>query len=1430
MPTSGIRVLTIGKQYKLHPGYEVRQVEHTGDLMLAIAQFQPDVIVSDPKMQPGQLIRTGYNLRAKWIEPVGTDAQVIQAIENVYAHNIFYRLQHQDAHPLVSVYSGTYNTGSYLMECYKSLFEQTYPNWEWVCVDDFSTDGTWERLQELAKQDHRVRPFRSGKPIRKIGGVKDLATRMSDGDILVELDHDDMLTDFALAEIVKVFKEHPEVGFVYTNCSNFFENGEFHRFPVGPDWPDSQYRWTEYHGKKWLECINHDIYDRFGPNYWQQFGWFLTVGPNHARCYRATTFKQLGGYNPRLMIADDWELYARFFVHSVCYHLDKMCYLYRFRDWWQNTTFTKNQAIQDHLQLGRNFHWTAFDAFNKKRLAEDALKKKDDKVAFVVAAKDKESAKAVREQLKDQDVFVSVNAQGILDAYEQGRQHWAGRSRIVYLHDDVKIRNVGEFVGMVKTLCKGTHGVVGTADPAAWNKEGWWDGRDNHGKISQQYPEGVKVDVFGDPKTPHEVVWLDGLCLVTVDQTWDWKVPGKPKVWHGYDWIACKRTREAGSKCLTISQPGEPFLYHKGIGRTEGLAEAMSVLRTLSRAPSDRRDYPNIKDHLPRLEQAAKGNVLELGSRDGASTASFLAGVEKKGGFVWSVDVDPQWAGAWQGHSQWQFILADSCDVEKIDAAGLKGVQLDLLFIDTEHTYEQASKELALWADRVAPTGQIILHDTAEFPGVRRAIEEWMAKRTGVTVDFLNNCNGLAVIRFGTSCPAMQETGEQGKPGDFAVMSDSTTADVSYVIPVAKQQPHLLRCLQSIRRWSPKSEVIIVANGCPIDGEARKLADKVVSLEINARFGAGCNRGVMDATRTMVCILNDDAEFVDETPTKLVEATAKRRRITAPYCDRAKPPQGDIPKTYTPAESRVLDMVVGVCMILPTALYRALGGFDTRLDTYEDDDFCYRARSLYGVESEVVGGTWVHHDRHATFMALGEDVQAIMRNNGQIFAKKHPRIHVIAIAKNEEKSIKDFFEQFRGITRNWFLLDTGSTDRTVEIAQSMGVCGASVPFTDFAQARNEARKRFAQGADWVIEMDLDERLDSHTLQHLRESLFKTDYDIFLAPLWAKNPDGSETEWVAKPFLYRNLDSIHWINKVHEKLVGSVKQAQVVNGRINHILSLHEDGRRGAMRGFYDMLQAQEPFYTDPAYQTKIRAQWPILDYNHRDDPRIDKVHWGPLISVVVPTYKRAALLQKALQSAYEQDYLNIDVVVVGDNCPDLARLQMQPNPVLRVFNLPKNHGAGGAEPRNCGIVMAAGSLIAYLDDDNEWKPNHLSSLYAALRKDQAAFSWSSMQIDGKDFGFTGELKQGEIDTSCVLHQKALIEWNGWWKDRQAGGYAHDWEFFSRWAKEKHAFSGQATVIYNADTSGQAEYLRSALAARKNGKGHSEAALASPNAQ
>ena len=102
-------------------------------------------------------------------------------------------------------------------------------NWEWIIVDDSDDDGkTFKLLTGLAKKDHRIQVFKPWEHSGVIGKVKNWACSLGKGQILVELDHDDELTDYALDYVVKGFEQFPEAGFLYTDCAEISETAKPH--------------------------------------------------------------------------------------------------------------------------------------------------------------------------------------------------------------------------------------------------------------------------------------------------------------------------------------------------------------------------------------------------------------------------------------------------------------------------------------------------------------------------------------------------------------------------------------------------------------------------------------------------------------------------------------------------------------------------------------------------------------------------------------------------------------------------------------------------------------------------------------------------------------------------------------------------------------------------------------------------------------------------------------------------------------------------------------------------------------------------------------------------------------------------------------------------------------------------------------------------
>jgi len=116
----------------------------------------------------------------------------------------------------------------------------------------------------------------------------------------------------------------------------------------------------------------------------------------------------------------------------------------------------------------------------------------------------------------------------------------------------------------------------------------------------------------------------------------------------------------------------------------------------------------------------------------------------------------------------------------------------------------------------------------------------------------------------------------------------------------------------------------------------------------------------------------------------------------------------------------------------------------------------------------------------------------------------------------------------------------------------------------------------------------------------------------------------------------------------------------------------------------------------------------------RDLVQVDEV--PPLISVIIPTYNRAGLLKRAVESVLEQSYDNFELLVVDDGSTDETAdfVTGLDDPRLRYLRQPRNMGVAAA--RNRGMREARGSLIAFLDSDDAWTRAKLERQVELIRR------------------------------------------------------------------------------------------------------------------
>jgi glycosyltransferase involved in cell wall biosynthesis len=218
----------------------------------------------------------------------------------------------------------------FLIELYDSILSQTYVHWEWIL---FLNNGcSPEHIPERIRTNKNVIVYESTDENPNIGAIKNAAFKLGKGDILVELDHDDIITPNCLSELNKAFQDN-EVGFVYSDNAVLHMNDEFTPYGEAYGWSHRKFNWK---GKE-LIAMNS-----FSPT--SQALAFIWYAPDHVRAWRKSVYDAIGGHNPELSICDDHELMIRTYLATKMHHIKEVLYIYRVTG--DNTWLERNQAIQ----------------------------------------------------------------------------------------------------------------------------------------------------------------------------------------------------------------------------------------------------------------------------------------------------------------------------------------------------------------------------------------------------------------------------------------------------------------------------------------------------------------------------------------------------------------------------------------------------------------------------------------------------------------------------------------------------------------------------------------------------------------------------------------------------------------------------------------------------------------------------------------------------------------------------------------------------------------------------------------------------------------------------------------------------------------------------------------------------------------------------
>lgn len=208
------------------------------------------------------------------------------SIDRVYVPKTKFHLLKQNnqkpLHPLVSVLMPAYNAEKYIGEAIESILNQTFGEFEFIIVDDASTDNTWSVIQKYAQKDKRIRVYRNKKNMKSCRTYI-RAMKLAKGKYLAIMDNDDISYPDRIKKQFKLLESHPEVGIVGGILEIIDKDGNYIA--------RRRYQLTDGKIRKYIF--------KYSP-----FAHPLVM-------IRKSVLEKIGYYNPKYAPADDYDLYFR---------------------------------------------------------------------------------------------------------------------------------------------------------------------------------------------------------------------------------------------------------------------------------------------------------------------------------------------------------------------------------------------------------------------------------------------------------------------------------------------------------------------------------------------------------------------------------------------------------------------------------------------------------------------------------------------------------------------------------------------------------------------------------------------------------------------------------------------------------------------------------------------------------------------------------------------------------------------------------------------------------------------------------------------------------------------------------------------------------------------------------------------------------------
>jgi glycosyltransferase involved in cell wall biosynthesis len=219
---------------------------------------------------------------------------------------------------------------------------------------------------------------------------------------------------------------------------------------------------------------------------------------------------------------------------------------------------------------------------------------------------------------------------------------------------------------------------------------------------------------------------------------------------------------------------------------------------------------------------------------------------------------------------------------------------------------------------------------------------------------------------------------------------------------------------------------------------------------------------------------------------------------------------------------------------------------------------------------------------------------------------RRKRVSLTMIVRNEERNLPECLASVADLVDEIVVADTGSVDRTPEIALRFGARLVDSPWSDnFAAARNAALER-ASG-DWVWWLDADDRLDAGNRRQA-EALFNrlgNEPDAYAMKVRSRlNPAGSAARLLDQIRLFPRHPKIRWRYRIHEQIMPSVRdcggEMRWSDVMIEHLGYQDSRARKRKLQRNFRLLRLEEADHPDDPY-TLFNLGWTSFDTGQLED-------------------------------------------------------------------------------------------------------------------------------------------------------------------------------------------------------------------------------------